>query len=242
VGPGPDLGKKPLVALDKLPARFIIDFFGVDRFLTAEKEEMALVIGVTGGSGAGKTTVVSILSQLGMERLDVDRVAHKFLLPGSPVFEKIVATFGEEYRQEEGIDRKRLGRLVFSSPAHRRKLEALVHPLLKKEVAALVRAARRAGRDLVLDHPLLFEMEMEGLVDEVWVVTVPRELQVARIMNRDKLTREEAEGRIAAQLPPEEKAARAAVVIENTGSLAELTATVKKLWEERIKKPNTGRA
>lgn len=93
---------------------------------------MALVIGVTGGSGAGKTTVVSILSQLGMERLDVDRVAHKFLLPGSPVFEKIVATFGEEYRQEEGIDRKRLGRLVFSSPAHRRKLEALVHPLLKK--------------------------------------------------------------------------------------------------------------
>lgn len=72
-------------------------------------------------------------------------------------------------------------------------------------------------------------------MDEVWVVTVPRELQVARIMNRDKLTREEAEGRIAAQLPPEEKAARAAVVIENTGSLAELTATVKKLWEERIK-------
>lgn len=203
---------------------------------------MGLVIGVTGGIGTGKTTVVSILSQLGMERLDVDRVAHKFLLPGSPVFEKIVATFGEEYRQEEGIDRKRLGRLVFSSPAHRRKLEALVHPLLKKEVAALVRAARRAGRDLVLDHPLLFEMEMEGLVDEVWVVTVPRELQVARIMNRDKLTREEAEGRIAAQLPPEEKAARAAVVIENTGSLAELTATVKKLWEERIKKPNTGRA
>ena len=196
---------------------------------------MDLVIGVTGGTGAGKTTVVSILSQLGMERLDVDRVAHKFLLPDSPVFTAVVAAFGEEYRTEEGIDRKRLGRLVFSSPAHRRKLEALVHPLLKKEVAAIVRAAREAGRDLVLDHPLLFEMEMEGLVDEVWTVLVPKELQVARIMDRDKLTREEAEARIAAQLPPEEKAARATVVIVNTGSLEELAATVKKLWEERVK-------
>ena len=134
---------------------------------------MGLVIGVTGGTGAGKTTVVSILNQLGMERLDVDRVAHKFLLPGSPVFEALVAAFGEEYRQENGIDRKRLGRLVFSSPAHRRKLEELVHPLLKEEVAQVVQAAREAGIDLVLDHPLLFEMEMEGLVDEIWTVTVP---------------------------------------------------------------------
>src|SRR5690606_5883184 len=106
---------------------------------------------------------------------------------------------------------------VFSSPAHRRKLEALVHPLLKKEVARVVRAARKTGRDLVLDHPLLFEMEMENLVDEVWAVTVPREQQVARIMNRDRLTREEAEARITAQLPPEEKAARATVVIVNSG-------------------------
>jgi dephospho-CoA kinase len=196
---------------------------------------MGLVIGVTGGTGAGKTTVVSILNQLGMERLDVDRVAHKFLLPGSPVFEALVAAFGEEYRQENGIDRKRLGRLVFSSPAHRRKLEELVHPLLKEEVAQVVQAAREAGIDLVLDHPLLFEMEMEGLVDEIWTVTVPRERQVARVMNRDKLTREEAEARIAAQLPPEEKTARATVVIVNTGSLEELTATVKRLWEERVK-------
>jgi dephospho-CoA kinase len=209
--------------------------------LTAVKEEMGLVIGVTGGTGAGKTTVVSVLSQLGMERLDVDRVAHKFLHPGSPVFRTLVAVFGEEYRQEYGIDRKRLGRLVFSSPAHRRKLEELVHPLLKREVARVVRAARETGRDLVLDHPLLFEMGMEGLVDEVWAVTAPRELQVARILNRDKLTREEAEARIAAQLCPEEKAARATVVIVNTGSLEELAATVKKLWEERVRNRNTGR-
>lgn len=204
------------------------------------KEEIGLVIGVTGGSGAGKTTVAAVLSQLGMKRLDVDRVAHKYLLSDSPVYEALITIFGKEFHQEKGIDRKRLGRLVFSAPAQKRKLERLVHPLLKSEVAGIIKAAREAGRDLVLDHPLLFEMEMEGLVDEVWVVTVPRELQVARIVHRDKLTAEEAKARITAQLRPEEKAARATVVIVNTGSRQELEDTVKKLWEKRVKDRKTG--
>jgi len=197
---------------------------------------------MTGGIGTGKTTASLILAEMGLRRIDVDRIAHVFLTSGSPVFEEIIAAFGEEFRRGGRIDRKRLGKLVFSRPEKRRKLEEIVHPLLKKEIAGMVQTARCEGKDVVLDHALLFEMKMEDLADEVWVVFLPRRLQAARVAKRDKLTIEEAESRIKAQWPLEEKAARAKVVIDNSGSVAELAEQLKRLWKERIRKGyNTAR-
>lgn len=211
-------------------------YSGIYRFLNSVRRRIHLIIGLTGGIGTGKTTAASILAKMGVKCIDVDRVAHVFLAPGSPVLDEIIAAFGKEFRRDGGIDRKRLGKLVFSRPEKRRKLEAIVHPLLKKEITRMVQAARGKGEDLVLDYALLFEMKMEDLVDEVWVVFLPRRLQAARVAQRDKLTIEEAEARIDAQWPLEEKAARAAVIIDNSGSIAELAEQIRRLWEERIRK------
>jgi dephospho-CoA kinase len=188
------------------------------------------VIGLTGNIATGKSTVVRMLEELGAEAIDGDRVVHEMMGPGSPLAGEIRAAFGDATVNADGsINRPALGQIVFSDPLKLKQLEELTHP----RVVALKRAAiHQPGPDvLVLDAIKLFEAGIAADCDEVWVVTAPREAQIARIMARNKVDRAEAERRIDAQPPQEEKVAKADVVIDNSGSLAETRRQVLAAWQ-----------
>lgn len=194
------------------------------------------VIGLTGNIATGKSTVVRILEELGAEAIDGDRVVHEMMGPNSPLATEIRDAFGDETVNPDGsINRPALGSIVFSDPARLRQLEELTHP----RVVALKRAAITApGPDvLILDAIKLFEAGIAADCDEVWVVTAPRETQIARIMARNKVDRAEAERRIDAQPPQEEKAARADVVFTNDGSPDDLRRQVLAAWDRLTATP-----
>ncbi len=187
------------------------------------------VIGLTGNIATGKSTVVEMLTDLGAEAIDGDRIVHELMGPGSPLADDIRARFGDETVNPDGsINRPALGAIVFSAPAKLRELEALTWPpVLARKRAAI----HQPGPDvLVLDAIKLFESGMADDCDEVWVVTAPRERQIERIMARNKVDRAEAERRIDAQPPQEEKVARADVVIDNGGSLEDTRRQVLAAW------------
>ncbi len=188
------------------------------------------VIGLTGNIATGKSTVVEMLTDLGAEAIDGDRIVHELMGPGSPLADAIRARFGDGTVNPDGsINRPALGAIVFSDPEKLRELEALTWP----PVVARKRAAiYEPGPDvLVLDAIKLFESGMAEDCNEVWVVTAPRERQIERIMTRNKVDRAEAERRIDAQPPQEEKVARADLVIDNGGSLEDTRRQVHASWQ-----------
>lgn len=192
------------------------------------------VIGVTGGIACGKSTVAGILRDLGARVIDADGIAREVLAPGSPVLARVVERFGREVLRPDGsLDRGRLGCIVFRDPAARADLNAITHPAIIHLIEQRAEEARREGVDvLVIDAPLLLEEGMREAVDEVWVVACSREEQVQRLGRRDGLSPREAELRMEAQMPLEEKVRLADRVIPNEGSLAELRIRVKRLWQE----------
>lgn len=187
------------------------------------------VIGLTGNIACGKSTVVAMLTELGAEAIDGDQVAHQNMGPGSPLGPALVEAFGKDVLNPDGsVNRRALGAIVFSDPAKLAQLEAIAWP----PVIATMRAAmaREEPPVLVLDAIKLIEAGIAAECDELWVVTCPREQQIARIMARNGVDRAEAERRIDAQPPQEEKIARADVVIHNDGTLEELREQVLAAW------------
>ena len=195
------------------------------------------VIGLTGGIASGKSTVARILARLGAAVVDADQLAREAVLPGTPAHEAIVAAFGPAILQHDGtLDRTALGRLVFADPEARRRLEAITHPAIRALAEQHLSALRKAGTQFVLYvAPLLIEARATDRVDEIWVVYADRETQLARLMTRDGLSRQEAEQRLAAQMPMEEKARYGSVVIDNRGPPDELEREVTRLWRELLK-------
>ncbi|MEI2617637.1 MAG: dephospho-CoA kinase [Thermomicrobiales bacterium] len=191
------------------------------------------VIGLTGNIATGKSTVVDMLTDLGAEAIDGDRIVHELMGPGSPLANDIRARFGEETVNADGsINRPALGAIVFSDPAKLRDLEALTWPPV---VSRKRTAINEPGPDvLILDAIKLFEAGMADDCDEVWVVTAPRERQIERIIARNKVDRVEAERRIDAQPPQEEKVARADLVIDNGGTLEDTRLQVLAAWQRLI--------
>ena len=187
------------------------------------------VIGLTGNIGTGKSTVGRMLAELGARVIDADQVAHEAMRPGGPAFQAVLDAFGPGILGADGsIDRVRLGGIVFRDAAALKRLEALVHPAVIAEVDA--RIARAEEPVVVVEAIKLIEAGMHRRYDALWVVTAPRELQIARLMRERGLTEEEAALRVDAQPPQEEKAARADVVIVNDGSLDELWQRVEEEW------------
>ncbi len=187
------------------------------------------VIGLTGNIGTGKSTVGRMLAELGARVIDADQVAHEAMRPGGPAFQAVLDAFGPGILGADGsIDRVRLGGIVFRDAAALKRLEALVHPAVIAEVEA--RIARAEEPVVVVEAIKLIEAGMHRRYDALWVVTAPRELQIARLMRERGLTEEEAALRVDAQPPQEEKAARADVVIVNDGSLDELWQRVEEEW------------
>lgn len=195
------------------------------------------VLGVTGGIGAGKSMAAAMLAELGAVVIDADRVGHETYLPGTRGWDQVVAEFGREVVAADGtVDRKRLGALVFSNPARLARLNAIVHPLIRDAIATRVAAERAAGAAaaVVIEAALLVEAQWDALVDEVWVVSARPEVIEQRLVTQRGLDRAAIAARMRAQIGDDERAARADVVIDNSGSVEALRARLGALWRERV--------
>ncbi len=189
-------------------------------------------VGLTGGIASGKSTVSTILSELGAVVIDSDVLAREVVARGTPGLDQVVEAFGAEVLTAGGdLDRPKVGAIVFGDEAKRRVLEGIIHPLVRKRSAELEAAA---GPDelVVHDIPLLAEAGLADAFDAVIVVDVPAELQVERMVRDRGWTREDAESRIAAQASREDRLAIATYVVENSGSLDDLRARVEEVFAE----------
>lgn len=180
------------------------------------------ILGLTGGIAAGKSAVSALLTELGCRVICADELARRVVAPGSPALAEIAETFGPEFIAPDGsLDRKRMGKLVFGDAAARRRLEGILHPRIRQEFAADVAAIRRDDPKAVIvyDAPLLFEVGADREVDQVLLIRVPRVVQLARLMQRDGLSEDEATRRIDAQIAPEARLQAADHVLDGTAPL-----------------------
>ena len=192
------------------------------------------VIGITGGIGSGKSTVARILGEMGAVIIDVDKVGHEALKPGSEAWKQVIKEFGQEIVAESGeIDRSRLGKLVFNSPGARANLNRIMHPVIFKMVNDRLEEYRRKGVGVVvLEAPLMVEVGKTSQVDEVWVTVAPEATVLKRITERTGLSEAEARARIKSQVSNEERIKYADAVIDTDCSLDELRAKVAELWKK----------
>ena len=191
-----------------------------------------LRVGLTGGIGAGKSEVSARLAAQGAVVVDADAVAREVVEPGTEGLAEVVDAFGPEVLSPDGsLDRPRLGDIVFADPELRGRLNAIVHPRVAARMAELERAAG-PGAIVVLDVPLIAESGRTDAYNLVVVVDAPPRVQVERLVRRRGMTREQARARMKAQASREQRLAIADIVIDNSGSLAELDRQVGDLWSE----------
>jgi len=195
---------------------------------------MATIIGLTGSIGTGKSTVSNMFLQLHFPVIDADKIAREVVEPSQDTYRKIVDTFGESIlKKDRRIDRKLLGKIVFSDKKKRQQLNEIVHPAIREEM--LVRQEhyiQNGARCVVLDIPLLFESKLMHLVDKIIVVYVDSDVQLQRIMERDHCTKEVAMQRIKAQIPVSDKVELADAVINNNRSKEETFQQLIKILRE----------
>ncbi|AAU91915.1 dephospho-CoA kinase [Methylococcus capsulatus str. Bath] len=187
-----------------------------------------LVVGLTGGIGAGKSTVARMFAARGVEVFEADEVAHRLLEPGQPALKAVARAFGSDILGADGrLDRAALRRRVFAESKARKRLEGIVHPLVYAELARLVLGA--AGSYCVLSVPLLLETGRRRFVDRLLVVDCPESLQIERVVRRSGLRPEEVRAIMAAQVSRSERLAAADDVIVNAADTAGLEAEVDAL-------------
>jgi dephospho-CoA kinase len=180
-----------------------------------------LKVGLTGSIAVGKTHVVAVLKDLGCVVFDADKLAHAVMEPGQPAYDEVIREFGSEVvGPDAAIDRTKLGAIVFSDDARRKRLNEIVHPRVKDEQDRLLREAEGADPNgiAVVDAALMIESGGYKRFDKLIVVFCDRESQVRRLMARNAIGREEAEQRISAQMPSEEKRRYADYEIDTSGS------------------------
>jgi dephospho-CoA kinase len=192
-----------------------------------------LKVALTGGIATGKSYVLERFRRLGAACLDADALAHGVTAAGTEASQAIAARFGADVLDPSGaVDRQKVGPIVFADAAARRDLEAIVHPAVRRAIAAGLRAFEPMGSSVaIVDIPLLFETEGESKYSRVIATFCPPEIQVARLIARG-LTEDQARLRLAAQLPAAEKAARADFVIQTGGTFADTDAQVLAVWKQ----------
>ena len=192
---------------------------------------MALIVGITGGIGSGKSAVTQRFESLGITVVDADLAARVIVEPGTPALTAIADHFGADIIQSDGaLDRAALRRRVFAQDSERLWLERLTHPLIGQEILDQITAS--SSPYTILSSPLLLETSQKALADCVVVVDVPQELQLARTMARDDNDEAQVKRIMAAQMPREERLDLADIVIDNSRSLAELDDLVEELHKE----------
>ncbi|WP_030144852.1 dephospho-CoA kinase [Spirillospora albida] len=191
-----------------------------------------LKVGLTGGIGSGKSEVSARLAERGAVVIDADRIAREVVEPGTPGLAAVVAEFGEDVLLPSGgLDREKVGSIVFADKDRLAALNAIVHPLVGERMQALMDAAP-ADAVVVYDVPLLVENGLAGMYDAVVVVDAPEETQIARLTSRRGMAEADARSRMAHQATRDQRRAAATHVIDNSGTLDDLRAQVDALWEK----------
>lgn len=191
-------------------------------------------IGLTGSIATGKSTVTNMLKELGAFVIDCDKTARDVVASGTRGLAKIEEVFGKDAVAADGsMDRVYIGDLVFRNPEMKKRLENILFPLIFEALdEELLRLEREGTTPVVfLDMPLLYEVKYDSYVDEVWLVYVPFEVQLSRLMKRNGYTKEEALLRIHSQIPVDKKKALAQQVIDNSGTLEDTKEQVRSLWK-----------
>ena len=180
-------------------------------------------IGLTGGIASGKSTVADMIRKHNIPIVDADVIARQVVEPGESALEEIFLSFGSEMKAEDGgLDRKRLGSVIFNNEDKRKLLNSILHPAIRKRMLEEVASYKNQGEPhVVLDIPLLYESELNHLVDRTLLVYVDSSTQLKRLMERDGSTEQEASERIQSQMPIEKKKELADAVIDNTGTRKE---------------------
>jgi dephospho-CoA kinase len=192
-----------------------------------------VIVGLTGTFGSGKSTAAHLFEELGALVVSADSVAHEALWKDSDVYKQIVALFPEVPKDENGLDRKALAKIVFQDEARRKKLEAVIHPYVRVRMEEEIADAESSV--VVLEIPLLFEADFGWLCDKTVVVSAPQDVIEKRLKEKG-FEEQEIRARLAAQMPLKEKESRADYVVDNSKSLKEIKLQVEKLWREfRVK-------
>ncbi|RBW48287.1 dephospho-CoA kinase [Marinobacter sp. F3R11] len=191
------------------------------------------IIGLTGGIGSGKSTIVRLFGDLGVHWVDADDVAREVVEPGMPALAAIADHFGQDILTAEGaLDRARLRQIIFEQPEQRAWLERLLHPIIREELIRQLHPTDYCLPYVLLVSPLLLETDQHKLVDRILVVDVPVDVQIERTMARDTNSREQVERIIAAQLPREQRIAQAHAIIDNSQPTDKVAAEVRALHEK----------
>lgn len=193
-----------------------------------------MVIGITGGIASGKSTVSSILKELGAFIIDVDDIGRKVVEKGEKAYNEIVCYFGNDILLPKGdINRKKLGNIVFSSYEKLELLNSITHPEIVRRVMEEVNALAKDGaKIIVIDAAILFEMGLDIYCDSIWLVHIGKETQIKRLMGRDKFTYEEAMHRISSQCSYEERMKYIDVIIDNSQAPEVIKSRISDIWSE----------
>ena len=195
-----------------------------------------LVIGLTGNFGTGKTSVSQMLAELGAVVIDADKLGHKLLQPDTETYRKILAAFGKSILKPNGkIDRNKLGKLAFADAASLNRLNQIMHPkmyeIAKRKIEEYLKTDTKI---VVLEAALLIEAGWTPLVVQVWVTVAPEAIIVRRLKSGRELNEDQVLARLSTQMPSEEKAKQADVVIDTDCSLDELRTRVTELWHNLL--------
>lgn len=191
-----------------------------------------IVVGLTGGIGAGKSTVSAMLDDRGAVIVDADRIARDLQSPGSPVLDRMAERFGDHIIRDDGsLDRAAVAKIVFNDEQALADLNGIVHPAMQDEIQRQIDAHRGTDRVVVLDFPLLGENPREGLAATI-VVDIDPEVAVERLVDQRGMDEADARARISSQISREERLERATHVIDNGGDLDALAAQVDRVWSD----------
>ena len=191
-----------------------------------------LVLGLTGGIACGKSTISLTLRELGAVIIDGDVLSRELTAEGGDALPAIRSAFGAEVFHPDGtLNRRALGAIVFADDGARDTLDGIMQPMIRALILQRIEEARTNGAAVcVLDMPLLYEKQLDQLCDRVWCAYIPRKTQLERLMTRDGFTQEEADARLRSQLPAEEKATRADVIIDTSGPIQYTKESVISLY------------
>lgn len=195
-----------------------------------------IVVGLTGGIGTGKSTVSQTLGDLGAEVINADLVGHQAYLPHQNVWQQVVDAFGRGILADnDEVDRRKLGEIVFGSPEAMQRLNGIVHPWMYRQMEQMIKEHKEKGDSVVvLEAAILIEANWTPLVDQVWVTVAAEDEVVRRIMSRNNLTEEQIRARIASQMSSDERRQRAHVVVDTNCTIDEVKNQVRQLWEKHL--------
>ena len=196
------------------------------------------VVGITGGIGCGKSMAAAYLAELGAIHIDADGISRALTARDGAALEQIRRIFGDSvFSVDVSLNRRALGVLVFSDPAAKRALEGVIHPLVQRiAMDKIEESGKNGARVAVLNVPLLFETGMDVLCDDTWTLTAPADVQLARVMERDGLTREQAISRIESQMAMEDRNARATRVINSDRPIEKTRSELNQLYQQLIRR------